>query len=83
MVAQMWMESTHETRKKLMPRWRGPMRITEVFGTSCALESMGGCPAGGRFNFNRLKHFVPHMSQTELREQLLEQPENAGEPRGR
>jgi hypothetical protein len=51
--------STLEAKRKLLPKWSTPCRITERLRNSYRLENLDGVPIPGEFHARRLRAFFP------------------------
>ncbi len=58
-------ENTRHTGRKLMPKWKGSFRITEVRRSSARLEVPGGCAVRGWIGFWDLRVFAGKMVERE------------------
>ena len=53
------MHNTFEAKRKLLPKWSSPHRITERLRNSYRLETLPGEPIAGEFHARRLRAFIP------------------------
>ena len=53
------LDGTFKTKRKILPKWSPPYRVTARVLNSYTLETLIGAPINGRFSARRLRRFLP------------------------
>ncbi len=57
-VFNTWLDKTMQTKKKLLPRWSGALRITGCMLNLYMVATVAGVPLKGRFHVRWLQRFI-------------------------
>lgn len=73
------LNTTLEAKRKILPRWSPPCRITERLRNSYKLETLEGAPMNGEFHARRLRAFIPRPGTQLAEQQERKERENTEE----